>query len=72
MNLIRAFAAFLLALALFALAPKLDSSKPAARYFDARGGDYFIDHKAPGLYRGGDDPTIEVWAGSSFDSLGST
>ena len=70
MSLLRAFAAFLLALILFALAPKLDSNRPAARYFDARSGNHFIDHKASGLYRGTENPTMEVWAGSSFDSLG--
>ncbi len=68
MNQLRAFSAFLLTLALFALAPKFGSSTKSDNYYDAKGPGLSIDHMAPNLYRGTGNPKIELWMVAGYDS----
>ncbi|MGB5108122.1 MAG: hypothetical protein WBP29_06675 [Candidatus Zixiibacteriota bacterium] len=69
MSSVRTFFAFILALLLFAIAPRINKDSINAGYYDNSAGGFVIDHTSSGKYSRSADPILEVWVAPPADSV---
>ena len=69
MSSVRTFFAFILALLLFAIAPRINKDSINAGYYENAAGGFVVDHTSIGKYSRSADPILEVWVAPPSDSV---